>query len=445
MNRLIVLFLLLVSCSITAQDVPAKLDSLMQAYQSVKHFNGTVLVAQKGKILLHKAYGWQDMAARKPATPNTQYQIGSVTKQFTTAIILKLQEQGKLSVTDKVSKYFPSFPRGGDITLEQLMRHTSGIYNYTKDGIFMQTGIAKSYSQEEMIARFANKPLDFEPGTKWSYSNSGYMLLGYIAAKASGKSYEQLAREIIFRPLNMRHTGFDFTNLKNNDKAIGYFAWNDSASLKAPIVDSTVSYAAGAIYSTTGDLYKWAVAVGAGKMLKASSWAAAFTPGLGNYGYGWSRDSIQGYPSMQHGGGIHGFNSNLAIIPDAGVTIILLSNINNDLLGGITNSLAAAALGKPYELPVTPKQTTISAEELLAYNGEYQLAPTFSIKVWDTDGKLMAQATGQGAFELFAEKKDHFFLKVVDARMEFLRSATGEVESLILHQSGRSMPGKKVK
>lgn len=444
MKQIIATFAVLVSFStISAQSIPAKLNELMTAYAQLDKFNGSVLVTQNGTILLNKGYGKADFGTNLDATPATQYQIGSVTKQFTAAVIMRLQEQGKLKVTDKLSTYIKDFPQGDKITIENLLQHTSGIFNYTNDGAFMQTGVTKSYNSEEMISRFKQKPLDFEPGTQWSYSNSGYFLLGYIIEKVTGKPYEKIMREFIFQPTGMTHSGFDFTHLTSADKATGYLSFSGASSLKSPIVDSTVSSAAGAIYSTTGDLNLWAQAVLQQKILKPASWKASFQANKNNYAYGWSRDSIQSRPAYSHGGGIHGFNSHLAILPEEKLTIIVLSNINTPLLEEITRNLAAIPLGKTYELPKGRSEISLGEDALKEYPGEYELAPTFKLTVRFENGKLTAQATGQQAFELFAEKKDFFFLKVVDAQVEFKRNDQGQIDGLILHQNGRAMPAKK--
>lgn len=444
MKYLIAVTSLLVTfiCS-NAQTVRQKMDELLSAYAKLNKFNGSVLVAKGDDIILDKGYGYSDMANARPAGPATIYQLGSVTKQFTAAVILKLQEEKKLKVTDKLSKYFPDYPNGDKITIQNLLQHTSGIFNYTNDPVFMQTGVTQSYTSEQMMAMFRDKPLGFEPGAQYSYSNSGYMLLGYIIEKITRKPYEDAVKKYIFRPLGMSNSGFDFAALKNQNKAIGYLLYNGKNSPRAPIVDSTVSYAAGAIYSTTGDLYRWAQAIMAQKILKPESWKAGFQPNLGKYGYGWMIDSLHSRLAYFHGGGIHGFTSLISIFPEDKISIILLTNFNTDVLSELLRQLSAIAYDKPYEFPRGRSEITLDESVLKEYPGEYELAPGFILTVRYENGKLTAQATGQPSFDLFAERKDFFFLKVVDAQVEFKRDAAGNVESLILHQNGLSIPGKK--
>src|SRR6187549_1291973 len=221
-----------------------KLDTLISAYAKLHKFNGSVLVAKNGVILLNKGYGYRNAENKVANNEQTIFQLGSVTKQFTSAVILKLQEEKKLSVSDKLSKYFPDFPKGDSITIEHLLTHTSGIYNYTNNGEFMANQVTNPTNREKIMALFKDKPLDFSPGTNWSYSNSGYSLLGYIIEIVVKKPYEEVVRNYIFNPLQMTHSGFDFTHLNSPEKAIGYFKVDSTTAALAPIVDSSVSYSA---------------------------------------------------------------------------------------------------------------------------------------------------------------------------------------------------------
>jgi CubicO group peptidase (beta-lactamase class C family) len=427
------------------QPTQAKLDELLTAYSRLNKFNGTALVAQKGKILLEKGYGLKDANLALKNDVNTIYQIGSVTKQFTAAIILRLQEQKKLSVKDWLNKYFPDFPNGEKITIENLLTHTSGIYNYTNDSKFMANEITHNYTRDKMIALFRDKPLEFEPGTKWSYSNSGYMMLGYIIEKVTNKPYGQVMHEMILQPLHMEHSGFDFTHLKNPDKAVGYMVLNENNKSIAPIVDSSVSYAAGSLYSTVEDLYKWERSIYSNAILKSGSWKTAFIPYKDKYGYGWFIDTLFNRQVIMHGGGIHGFNSNMFRMPQDELVIILLNNKGNPTLDEITKGLAAILLDQKYEIPKENVAVNVPESILQSYVGDYELAPTFKITVRIENGNLKAQATGQPAFDLFAKSESSFFLKVVDAQVEFFKGEDGKIDHLILYQNGAKIPGKKVK
>jgi CubicO group peptidase (beta-lactamase class C family) len=427
------------------QDAVSKLDSLISAYSKLYRFNGSALVAKNDTILLNKGYGYRNAADKVLNDEHTIFQLGSITKQFTSAVILKLQEEKKLSVSDKLSKYFPGYPKGDSVTIQQLLTHTSGIYNYTNDQNFMANEITKSATREKMMALFKDKPFDFSPGTSWSYSNSGYSLLGYIIEEVTKKPYEQAVRRYIFTPLHMTHSGFDFTHLKSNDKAIGYFKLNDKDSVRAPIVDSTVSFSAGAIYSTTGDLYLWHKGLERNTVLSGTQQEAAYTPVKNNYGYGWGIDSIEGKRRVGHGGGIPGFITNISRVPQDNICIILLSNASDQALNDITKSIYAILYNKQYELPKERKIIILPAETLKQYEGEYEIKPGFTVVMSVKGSELMATPAGQSTKALHAEKEDFFFEKEEDIQVEFTRNDKKEVDGFILHQGGGQIQCKKIK
>jgi CubicO group peptidase (beta-lactamase class C family) len=298
------------------------------------------------------------------------------------------------------------------------------------------------HSHQEMMALFMNKPLVFEPGTKWEYSNSNYLLLGYIIEKVTGKSYEQEVRERILQPLKMTSSGFDFAHLNSPDKATGYFALGKNPQV-APVVDSTASFAAGALYSTVEDLYKWDRGLYTDKILSANSKKQAFTPFKDKYGYGWFIDTLFNKPYYMHSGGIFGFTSHILRFPEDELVVILLDNSSSGKLQDIASKLAALAYNQPYELPKEAHEITVPESILKMYVGEYQISPDFSITITLENGGLMAQPTNQGKFNLYAETETLFFLKVVDAKVEFKKDDKGVVNGIILHQNGKDIPGKK--
>ncbi len=444
-KNLILVLVLFVQHSCFAQDDAALIDTLLNAYNRLGQFNGSALVAKNGTVLLNKGYGYRDAETGVLNDEHSIYQLGSVTKQFTSALILKLQAQHKLSVSDKLSKYFPGYPKGDSITIKELLTHTSGIYNYTNDENFMKNEITKHKTREQMMALFENKPLDFSPGTAWSYSNSGYSMLGYVIEKVAHTTYEQAIHNYIFSPLKMTHSGFDFTDLKSPDKTVGYLVLNAHDTMKAPIVDSTISFSAGAIYSTTGDLYRWSQALENHSILSASEQNEAYTPVKNNYGYGWGIDSIDGKRRLSHGGGIPGYITILSRVPADDVTIILLSNASNETIGKISNSIYAILYHQKYELPKERKAISLDAPAMKQYDGEYEIKPGLLVTINAKDSVLIANPTGQPAKTLYAEKKDFFFEKEEDVQLEFTRNDKNEVDGFVLHQSGHEIKCKKIK
>jgi CubicO group peptidase (beta-lactamase class C family) len=425
----------------TSQTTSDKLDTLISAYFHQNSFSGSVLVVQKGMILINKGYGYKNKKDGTLNDSNTIFQIGSITKQFTSTIILQLVEKHELLLQDKLSKYISDYPHGDSITIENLLTHTSGVFNYTNDPDFMQNYSEHPISRDSLIARFKYKPLDFEPGSKWSYSNSGYILLGAIIEKVTGKSYFSVVHENIFQPLGMSHSGFDFTDLKTKDKATGYL---NGSSQPAGIVDSSVSFAAGAIYTTTGDLYKWDRALYTDRVVTQASLQKAFTPYQSSYGYGWGISYAYGKKNVGHGGGITGFVSFISRVPDDEICIILLSNWPSAELPKIAGDINNLLNGKSPDLPVAKKEININVDTLKTYTGDYELTPAFHIFITLDGDTLSAQATGQGKNPLFAEKVNLFFLKVVDAQIEFFKGSDGKTDHLVLYQNGQKVEGKKI-
>jgi CubicO group peptidase (beta-lactamase class C family) len=444
-KTLLFLSVVVIIIKVHAQTPSQEINELLKQYTKQNSFNGSALVAQKGKVLLEQGYGYKNATAKLLNDSNTIFQIGSITKQFTSAIILQLQEQHKLSVQDKLSKYIPDYPNGDSITIENLLTHESGIYNYTNDDAYMQNNSANSIKLADLISLFKNKPLDFSPGTKYSYSNSGYVLLGYIIEKITGKSYFAVVKENIFNPLGMSHTGFDFKNLKSRDKATGYLKLTSKNIRVAPVVDSTVSYSAGSIFTTVGDLYKWDRALYTNKIVHDSSLQKAFTPYKNNYGYGWVIDSSYGKKVVMHEGGIFGFVSFIARIPADETCIILFENVQSAGLPKIAENINSILNQQPYDFPRVRNEIEVDTSILKEYTGQYQLAPNFILTITLEDGQLMAQATGQNKNELFAEKENLFFLKFADVQIEFIKAPDGKVDRLILYQYSQKINALKIK
>lgn len=442
---LLLLTALFIAAFSFAQEQTRLLDSLMRQYAQHMGFNGSVLVAKGGKVVLEQGYGFKNVAAKTPATAADLYQYGSVTKQFTAVLILKLQEEKKLKIEDRLSKYFPQLPFADSVTLHHLLTHTSGIYNYTADARFMNSEAVKPTTQSRIFELFANKPLAFTPGSQYSYSNSNYMLLGYIAEKVTGKQYETLLRQYILKPAGMATAGFDFAALRSDKKATGYNMISGSQAMPAGIVDSSVSYAAGSLYGSVYDLYAWHKAAQQGKILSAKSWGQFYTPLRNKYALGIAMDTLYGRQTASHGGGIFGFVSDFLRIPSEDLVVVVLCNNTSVSLNDITKNLAGIALNENIKWPEFKKEISVPVEVLNQYVGEYQVTPNFSLNITVENGQLMAQATGQSKNPLFARSETRFFLKVVEAELEFYKDADGNVTSATLFQAGREVPAKKVK
>lgn len=433
-------------------SIAQKLNEYLTAANKINRFNGNALISENGKIILQKSYGYKNVTTHVLNDPNTIFQIGSVTKQFTATVILKLQEEGRLSVNDKLDKYFPQFKYANKITLDNLLTHTSGIYNYTNDIDAEDSAlVCKPIDKQLALDLMFKHKLDFEPGKQMRYSNSGYYLLGMIIEKVTGKSYEQNVRDIIFTPLQMNHSLFDFKHLPDTNIATGYQTLNDSVQKEASAWrwDSTVTYAAGGIWSTTGDMYKWAQAVADHKILSAESWKAMTTPHLGHYGYGLFIDSLFGMQQIYHGGGIPGFSANFCYYPANHSIIILLTNQGwfDESLNPVNADLSAIIFHKPYELMRNHAGISIPDEELKKFVGQYDFDKKHHVYITLENGQLQIEAPQGGLPKspLFAEDKTNFYLKIINARIEFVKDDGGNVIQLISHYMGKHEVCKKVK
>jgi CubicO group peptidase (beta-lactamase class C family) len=439
--RLLLLLAFIIQYPCYAQTKTEKIDELLRTYHALGQFNGNALVLEKGKVILHSGYGYQNVEDKTLNYSKSIFQIGSITKQFTAAIILKLAEQGKLKLTDKLSNYYPAFTKADSITIHQILSHTSGIPNYTDDQSFMQNEVTMPVTEERMLALFSKKPLDFSPGSQFNYSNSGYYLLGAIIRKVTGKPYEQVVREMIFKPLGMNSSGFDFAHLINADKATGYGSFGDEEIHKERMVDSTVSFSGGSIYSTTGDLLKWNYGLLNNKIISRKSLDKAFAIYKNNFGYGWVIDSASGQKAVYHNGSIPGFTSNIYRIEKDNVCIILLNNTANSQIDEITKGIVNILYNKTYKLPVLRFAIDLPAAEAKKYLGTFELSPDFKLKVFEENGKLYAQRLGEDQwFRIYYYKENHFFLKKMDAQLEFRLLE----KVVILHQGGRELKGKRI-
>jgi len=333
MNARNALFVLLgITGTLTAQ-VTATVAARADARIKSAGIQGSVLLAKGGKVILARGYGLANIELGVANKPETKFRLGSITKQFTAAAILQLQEQGKLRVGDPISKYIPdSPPAWSDVTVRHLLTHTSGIHSYTDDAGYWAGVREPSGSPLEFIKRFRNLPLDFKPGTKFHYDNSGYFLLGVIIEQVSGLKYEDYLRKYIFEPLQMNDTGYDWPSTILMDRASGYSKDDAGKVVNAEFLDMGQPYAAGSLYSTVLDLYKWDRALYTTRVLSAESIAAAFTPneyewGPGiRYGYGWGIAQVHGHKAVGHGGGINGFSTVIWRAIEEDAVSIVLSN-----------------------------------------------------------------------------------------------------------------------
>jgi CubicO group peptidase (beta-lactamase class C family) len=361
----------------------------------------SVAVVKNGRTVLAKGYGFADLENDVPATSETVYRIGSITKQFTSAAIMRLMEQGKLSLDDTLQKFLPNFPaQGNHVTVRNLLNHTSGIKSYTSLGPKWQRGMRLDLATDSLVALFASEPFDFKPGDAWSYDNSGYFLLGMIIEKVSGKPYGKYLQDEFFTPLGLKSTIYCDQAPLIKHRAQGYALRPDGQFLNAEPLSMTQPYAAGSLCSTVTDLAAWTLALSSGKVVSPASYKLMTTPGTLNngkpltYGFGLGIGAVGGHRQVSHNGGINGFISELHHYPDDSLVTVVLTNTGALAAVQLERVIARRALGIK-DLPAVPIEA--SALERLA--GEYTIGNA-RVRVFVEGGKLRAQGPGAPAFGL---------------------------------------------
>ena len=429
----------------SATEIQTKVDEYMNAAMAVNGFSGSILVARNAEPVVTKGYGMANIELAVPNTPQTVFRLGSVTKQFTATAIMMLQERGKLRVSDPICQYLTDCPAAWQpLTIRHLLTHTSGIPNYTNFPDFARTAVQPT-SSTDMIGMLRDKPLEFAPGEKFAYSNSGYYLLGMIIERASGKTYADFLEANIFTPLAMNHTGYDNSSTIIKNRAAGY-ARQAGHTVNAAYMDMTIPFAAGALYSTTEDLLRWDQALYKNTLVSQKSLDEMFTPEKGGYGYGWSIGKRFDRQVIAHGGGIYGFATEIARFPADRATVIVLSNVEGAAAGPIANDLAAVMFGAPYKIPKERKSITVDAKTLDQYVGQYKIAtPPIEIVVSRENDMLVASIAGRLKLALAAESEVTFFSKDVSAQITFVKDAAGQVTGLTLGMGGGDLPAQKVK
>lgn len=374
------IFLFIQSAStfeISAQSHKDKIDELLLKYQEYHQFNGSVLVADKGEVVLRGGYGMANMEWDIPNDAETKHRLGSISKQFTSMLIMQLVQEGKLKLDAPVTTYLEDYPKktGDIITIHHLLTHSSGIPNYTSFPNFFDEKSRDPYKVEVFIGEFSDLELEFEPGSKFSYSNSGYFLLGAVIEKVTGNSFEQELQAKIFTPLKMNNSGFDHHATILKKRAAGYEK-NGSNYRNAAYIDMSIPYAAGSLYSTADDLLVWDQALTNGDLLSKENHTIMFSQQIsawgGSYGYGWGvqkrfseskKDTVMEY---SHGGGINGFNTLITRVPAEQNVVILLNNTGGAALNDITRAINAILDDKPYKFP----KLSIASAIMVTYSKE---------------------------------------------------------------------------
>ena len=430
--------------TVRADEPVAELVSYMQACVAVDNFNGSVLVCKDAQTVFRNGYGMANFEHDVPNTPDTKFRIGSITKQLTAMAVMILEERGKLTVDDIVSKHIDDAPEAwADVTIHHLLTHTSGVPSFTsmpeyrRDMMLPQT-------VEQMLARFKDKPLDFGPGEKYAYSNSGYFLLGAIIEKASGVAYDEFIGTEICKPLALHDTGYDRFHTMLKHRASGYKRLA-GAIVHDAYLDMSQPYAAGSLYSTVEDLNRWDQALRRRELISDERYRKMYTPEKNGYAYGWGVSTKSGRKTISHGGGINGFRSQILRYPEQKLCVVVLCNVLPADPGKVAKNLAAIMLGEEYEIPKLPEIVDVDPDVFDAYVGRYEMSPDFILTVKRVDDKLTTQATGQGQLTMLPESRTTFFFNTqVKARITFIQDDSGDTIALILKQRGREIRAERI-
>ena len=386
---------LLVASNVFAATHAEKINALLAAYNKQRYFNGSALVAENGKVILRKGYGLANMEWQIPNAPDTKFRLGSITKQFTSMVIMQLVSEGKIKLDDKITAYLPDYRKetGDKVTVRHLLTHTSGIPSYTSVPGFFQNDSRDPYAVADFVKKYASGNLEFEPGSKWVYNNSGYFLLGAIIEKVTGKTYADAVKERIFDPLGMKDSGYDVSATVLPKRATGYVL-TPSGYQNAPYLDMTIPYAAGSLYSTVDDLFKWDRALYTTSLLSADLKTTMFTPVMNDYAFGWGvrklklDDGKTEVATIAHNGGINGFNTLEIRLPDTQSLVVLLDNTSRgDKLDaaakGVIDILNNLEAPEPKASIVDELMKTLANGDARAAIARYRELKTKSPKAYD--------------------------------------------------------------
>jgi D-alanyl-D-alanine carboxypeptidase len=422
MNPILRAFLILVALSsvqtgafAATKEALNEIDAFLTQTYPADRPGASIVIMEKGEIVHQAGYGLANVELGVPITNDSVFRIGSVTKQFTAAGIMLLEQRGALSTSDPIEKYLPEYPTHGHvITIDNLLTHTSGIMSYTNIPGYMATEIRNDLSTEELIDVFDNSPMEFAPGDKWNYNNSGYVLLGAIIEAVSGQSYEDFIAEQIAGPLGLESTVYGGPKVIPN-RASGYDLDDDGNIVNADFLSMTQPHAAGSLLSTTGDLADWHKALTSGEFIHDDSYQKMTSPFELNdgenypYGYGLGIGTMRGHRLISHSGGIPGFSSYAMWLPDEDVYIAVLTNGARVGASPTTVSKLAAAMliGDPY-----PERAAIELEQadLEKLTGKYRGEDFPPVTVTFDDGKLTMEVGEFYTESLLAESRDLLYM-----------------------------------
>lgn len=421
-------------------------DGYLRAACEAWHFQGVALVACGDSIVFRQGYGKADIESGRDNTVASKFPLGSITKQFTAAAVLQLADRGRIDLNEFVSSYLSDYPHetGERITIHHLLSHTSGIPSVNQDlqGLMMAD---RAVAPEELVQTFEHLPLEFEPGSRYAYSNCGYVLLGRIIEAVSGMPYDDYIAAHILKPLGMSRSGMFYDYAERSDFARGYQMRGDGMLKKKTAIHLSMGYSAGALCATAGDLFIWHRALSDTVLLKAETIRKMFTPNLGDYGYGWLIRDNDGHRVAAHAGGSPGYSTWIERWLDDSLLVVVFSNNVNASVGTIAGSLARIAQALPYDMPARRTATTLPPETIAEYAGVYEMTDGRHRIITVDDNKLLSRLGNGPAVWLIPEARDRFYFAHDDTvTLDFTRGEDGRVVGHVVRWIGGEAGGRKL-
>ncbi len=411
-----------------SQNLESKINDMLNNEYSNRGTGCVALVSKGGNIIYYNAFGLADLELNTPMTKDMVFEIGSLTKQFTAVAILMLNEQGKLNLNDDIRKYIPDYStQENTITIHHLLNHTSGIKNYvTLKDWFPQ--IRKDFTPETFIDLFKNEPLNFSPGEKWEYNNSGYYLLGYVIEKVSGQSYKDFIESKIFKPIKMNNSSYGNRSEIIKNRPSGYSKPNNTF-INAPYLSFTHLYSAGALMSTAEDLFKWNKALVTNKLITNESKKLIFTNttlndnSKTNYSYGWAINKINNSNTIEHSGGTLGYATYATYLQEEDIFVTVLSNCDCKEPRVVTTKIAAICIDKP--MPSSESAITLTLSDLNKLVGTYTFEDNSTRIITLKGNQLFFNFPDGNKSKLFSLDGITFWIDGTTENLTFMESATG--------------------
>lgn len=426
----------------------------MTVRSEMGNFSGAILVVKDGKIILRKGYGFADVERKAPYTPDTRHEVASISKMFTAMAALKLRDAGKLKLEDSICKYVDRCPAiWQPITVQQLMRHNSGIPDYEEPlGLGSEKYLAfmiQPNASAQIVENAKKLPLDFKPGEKFAYSNTAYVVLSYVVQKAANQPFSEFVTRNLLKPAGMKSSGVINSRKLPKNLAKGYsykeISWEkalagvpltDGHLQKVPVISLASPEGDAWLYSTIDDLYRWSQTMDGGKFVSAAETAEIFTPGIDGYGYGWFIDKNYEHKRFEHSGGLPGYISDFIKFPDDKITIIIFSNIDRSRLGSIVRTVSAIMLEKPFDMPVRGQVIKLTADQIAALEGDYKMADGKILTIRNQPDFLTAKLQDRYTGGLIPLSPTEFYFPLGDGKAIFTLDNNGKADKVNMRYGG---------